>query len=157
MLVLLEFAMSNTLCMCLILMFQWKYFPLWASSWSSTSNTRAISLFSISPCLCWNVSSSIATSFVELSESWWGEVFEFEHLAKSKNAIVFLICSPYIATLTAGTQFQTSCNCNCEKNLLLKWDTATWISSVLCTIILITMEILLFYMKYDLYAYDHPF
>ena len=113
--------------------------------------------FSISPCLSWTLSYSIATSFVELTESWWGEVFEFEHLAKSKTATVFLICSPCIATLTLGTQFRTSWNCNCENNLLLKWDTATWISSVLYTILLITMHFfILFYMKYDLYAYDHP-
>ena len=88
-----------------------------------------------------SMSYSIATFFVELTEPWWWEFFEFEHLAKSKTATIFLICLPCIDTLTPNTQFRTSWNCNCENNLLLKWDTATWISSVLCTILLITMQI----------------
>ena len=121
-------------------MFQWEYFPLWPSSWSSTWNTGVVYSFSISPCLCWTVSSSIATSFAELIESWWGEVFEFDHLARSKTTTIFLICSPCIATLTSSTEFRTNWKCNYENNLLLKWDTATWWYLVLCTILLITMH-----------------
>ena len=82
------FAMSNTLCMCLVLMFQWKYCPLWASSWFSASNTGVISSFS-TICLWWSLPHFsiyfspcfivLAYNSVECLRAWQFFVFYFVH------------------------------------------------------------------------------